>query len=120
MCEIFNLNVANTLSIFFFFFNDTATTEIYTLSLHDALPISGLGPFLVKLTYKHPVCGNVETYDTIIILGPLSAIESAFQRVPDWQTFQCAKDVMDTVYFTRNLSKFYPNDLDYTDDDSTF
>src|SRR5256885_857301 len=29
----------------FFFFNDTATTEIYTLSLHDALPI--LGPAAV-------------------------------------------------------------------------
>src|SRR5260370_3362472 len=29
----------HTISIFFFF-NDTATTEIYTLSLHDALPIS--------------------------------------------------------------------------------
>src|SRR5687768_18267009 len=27
----------------FFFFNDTATTEIYTLSLHDALPISLIG-----------------------------------------------------------------------------
>src|SRR3712207_7339961 len=27
--------------LYFFFFNDTATTEIYTLSLHDALPISG-------------------------------------------------------------------------------
>src|SRR2546422_3611887 len=27
----------------FFFFNDTATTEIYTLSLHDALPISSPG-----------------------------------------------------------------------------
>src|SRR2546426_3851038 len=27
------------LFMFFFFFNDTATTEIYTLSLHDALPI---------------------------------------------------------------------------------
>src|SRR5256885_11410320 len=27
----------------FFFFNDTATTEIYTLSLHDALPISRFG-----------------------------------------------------------------------------
>src|SRR5438067_8764285 len=26
--------------LIFFFFNDTATTEIYTLSLHDALPIS--------------------------------------------------------------------------------
>src|SRR2546429_7571127 len=29
-----------TVSVCFFFFNDTATTEIYTLSLHDALPIS--------------------------------------------------------------------------------
>src|SRR2546429_6092862 len=27
------------MSVYFFFFNDTATTEIYTLSLHDALPI---------------------------------------------------------------------------------
>src|SRR2546430_11357797 len=31
----------------FFFFNDTATTEIYTLSLHDALPISGQGCELI-------------------------------------------------------------------------
>src|SRR5437773_6228057 len=30
----------NCLDFSFFFFNDTATTEIYTLSLHDALPIS--------------------------------------------------------------------------------
>src|SRR3712207_8206477 len=29
---------------FVFFFNDTATTEIYTLSLHDALPICGPDP----------------------------------------------------------------------------
>src|SRR5260370_37175687 len=29
---------------FFFFFNDTATTEIYTLSLHDALPIFWTAP----------------------------------------------------------------------------
>src|SRR2546430_11183251 len=34
-------NYGNVLSnILVFFFNDTATTEIYTLSLHDALPIS--------------------------------------------------------------------------------
>src|SRR2546423_14808340 len=31
--------LSNTIGVFFFFFNDTATTEIYTLSLHDALPI---------------------------------------------------------------------------------
>src|SRR3712207_7219541 len=30
--------------MFLFFFNDTATTEIYTLSLHDALPIFELAP----------------------------------------------------------------------------
>src|SRR5690348_18357160 len=34
----------------FFFFNDTATTEIYTLSLHDALPILyGVSPALALL-----------------------------------------------------------------------
>src|SRR2546422_6640461 len=37
--------------IFFFFFNDTATTEIYTLSLHDALPIS-------RLRRRHMPCGS--------------------------------------------------------------
>ena len=31
---------------YFFFFNDTATTEIYTLSLHDALPISNIARFM--------------------------------------------------------------------------
>src|SRR6266567_2763992 len=33
------LPLRSFLCVFFFFFNDTATTEIYTLSLHDALPI---------------------------------------------------------------------------------
>src|ERR1044071_10444805 len=32
--------VLPSVMVVFFFFNDTATTEIYTLSLHDALPIS--------------------------------------------------------------------------------
>src|SRR3989449_994245 len=38
------------LTLSFFFFNDTATTEIYTLSLHDALPIYALGtlPLLAR------------------------------------------------------------------------
>src|SRR2546426_5660411 len=34
--------MSTTLISLFFFFNDTATTEIYTLSLHDALPICGV------------------------------------------------------------------------------
>src|SRR2546429_8660059 len=44
-----------------FFFNDTATTEIYTLSLHDALPIS-------KLQYYHACSAQSvesDTYDRL-------------------------------------------------------
>src|SRR5256885_3832734 len=52
-----------------FFFNDTATTEIYTLSLHDALPISSLtllaaaaavrtGVSATGLTVSEMVCGT--------------------------------------------------------------
>src|SRR2546430_13159285 len=37
--------------MFFFFFNDTATTEIYTLSLHDALPISHVTRTLALLRH---------------------------------------------------------------------
>src|SRR3712207_9210842 len=37
----------------FFFFNDTATTEIYTLSLHDALPIS-VGDGTVRFVFLAP------------------------------------------------------------------
>src|SRR6267378_6623541 len=42
--------------MFLFFFNDTATTEIYTLSLHDALPISrATAPSaMTKSTYSRP------------------------------------------------------------------
>src|SRR2546421_7666748 len=48
-------------SVFFFFFNDTATTEIYTLSLHDALPISILDcaqrrDRLLTITRHHVEC----------------------------------------------------------------
>src|SRR2546422_9488389 len=38
MCLL--LHIPSSPVLHFFFFNDTATTEIYTLSLHDALPIS--------------------------------------------------------------------------------
>src|SRR3712207_7543915 len=50
----------------FFFFNDTATTEIYTLSLHDALPISFTGDgaydrddVYAAVAARHPDAGVV-------------------------------------------------------------
>src|SRR3712207_9142320 len=47
MCRCpLGLSLVPYTALFRFFFNDTATTEIYTLSLHDALPISCRGvPF---------------------------------------------------------------------------
>jgi len=47
----------------FFFFNDTATTEIYTLSLHDALPI-------FQGARYHPMQGGAQaTFAGSIALG---------------------------------------------------
>src|SRR3989442_10039321 len=48
----------------FFFFNDTATTEIYTLSLHDALPIFAV--FTVKLLYPLDALRMGYLTDTLI------------------------------------------------------
>src|SRR5258707_3919378 len=42
----------HTIRLIFFFFNDTATTEIYTLSLHDALPIC---PLFYEVDHSHRV-----------------------------------------------------------------
>src|SRR5574343_1913258 len=44
--------------VLFFFFNDTATTEIYTLSLHDALPISARASSTGRPRSWSPACGS--------------------------------------------------------------
>src|SRR2546427_467438 len=56
-----------------FFFNDTATTEIYTLSLHDALPIS----FGVKLTAQ-----LVETAPVVGLVLALPSVQLEAEKVP--------------------------------------
>src|SRR5260221_14276702 len=50
-------------SLFFFFFNDTATTEIYTLSLHDALPISLTAAIVASLAGKANSISTIFTLD---------------------------------------------------------
>src|SRR2546430_15723657 len=70
---------------FFFFFNDTATTEIYTLSLHDALPISedGLGGWLVKGRKSASRIGGLELRNGITAAGGLAEVEAAKLVVQD-------------------------------------
>ena len=57
ICEEVVLQGIDLKNIEDFFFNDTATTEIYTLSLHDALPISNkkLEPKLENIAW---IAGN--------------------------------------------------------------
>src|SRR2546422_5361315 len=52
----------------FFFFNDTATTEIYTLSLHDALPISQLEIFANDVKCTHGAAVGQLDEDAIFYL----------------------------------------------------
>src|SRR2546430_17638083 len=53
----------------FFFFNDTAATEIYTLSLHDALPISALAVGGISVT---DVDGNLSTVQLGVANGTVT------------------------------------------------
>src|SRR3712207_7177777 len=72
------------ISAFFFFFNDTATTEIYTLSLHDALPISVIAAVVgVYFGIKHRARRMLD--EIVLDLAPLEArlrreIENAEQK----------------------------------------
>src|SRR5215203_7314881 len=68
--------------VIFFFFNDTATTEIYTLSLHDALPISlaialALADPEIELVACTTLAGNIDvtnaTNNTLNVLDYLGA-----------------------------------------------
>src|SRR2546427_10872288 len=66
----FHVYVAADLCVFiFFFFNDTATTEIYTLSLHDALPI-----------FHRTRCGDKggpeKMHEAALVLGELHRIQA--------------------------------------------
>src|SRR5260370_41725606 len=55
----------------FFFFNDTATTEIYTLSLHDALPIS-LSPSVIRMCFPGLLCDFLHDRACCFFLEPLA------------------------------------------------
>src|SRR5438874_10543875 len=86
-----NCRLMNILCIckfmYFFFFNDTATTKIYTLSLHDALPICkhhGLqnpeGPHAGDIP-NFTVGGKSNTKDTVVATGEIRDIDRKSTRL---------------------------------------
>src|SRR2546429_2121707 len=65
---------------FFFFFNDTATTEIYTLSLHDALPILRLNGGLIR---NMPLAGRPPRSDVLLLLTVSSTCSQLLPALVD-------------------------------------
>src|SRR5256885_16718793 len=76
MIDIF-LNKSGALCFFlFFFFNDTATTEIYTLSLHDALPIcfDAIEALLAQDTQRGDFCfGHAPTLADVYLVPQIES-----------------------------------------------
>src|SRR5260221_12828066 len=72
-------SLATTAIPLFFFFNDTATTEIYTLSLHDALPISRRGCPRGTPVRRKPLANDVAR---VCRAAPARAPWSAAPRSP--------------------------------------
>ena len=68
------------MNAFFFFFNDTASTEIYTLTLHDALPISPNSNYSMELHYFYYPQSIVDAgtsylgddFDSVLLYGSRS------------------------------------------------
>src|SRR6266496_5694775 len=65
----------------FFFFNDAATTEIYTLSLHDALPISG-DPLHLNALLRRPLPGLADRVSNDVHRGHLPSALSQIDSIP--------------------------------------
>src|SRR5258707_8954464 len=67
-------------NFFFFFFNDTATTEIYTLSLHDALPISQVAVQRdVGVAQRGMVCKLLRKPLRVFLAAPYPATARSFR-----------------------------------------
>src|SRR2546430_203213 len=78
--RIFSSMIQRRLLCYFFFFNDTATTEIYTLSLHDALPIC---PGFTCASFGAPNCATLvgDIFFPLIAKGDLSDTIQGLQAI---------------------------------------
>ena len=102
-------------SYLFFFFNDTATTEIYTLSLHDALPISidlpagaiksGGGEILIRTKgkrYKGPEYAGITILENIdgteLKVGDIAEVRDTFRETDEYARFGGLPAAMVAVY----------------------
>src|SRR2546422_8251585 len=83
----------------FFFFNDTATTEFYTLSLHDALPIR---PY----QRPHPpigVAGVSAKSETLVLAGERGYIQMSINFVPPRRSEEHTSELQSRLHLVCRL-----------------
>src|SRR5258707_9246214 len=86
---------------FFFFFNDTATTEIYTLSLHDALPISN-SVSVASTTEMVPRLLTVSPL-SVAVVGATTPVLAATCRVPLTRSEEHTSELQSRQYLVCRL-----------------
>src|SRR2546423_8077313 len=108
---------AHALCVLFFFFNDTATTEIYTLSLHDALPICegwhhnhhafptsarhGLGRLQVDPSWWIRSEEHTSELQSLAYLVCRLLLEKK-KHIQKWVRFTCSSSVFDSITSLRH------------------
>ena len=108
-----SITTHNRCVLFFFFFNDTATTEIYTLSLHDALPISFELSFFVPENIFKELTNICENYDLL---------KNLYQKYFEYRHIQNRVDRTKTLWDTltnqpsppQHMQRKYANERDGT------
>src|SRR5437870_9078068 len=93
------LSVCSHLLLIVFFFNDPATTEIYTLSLHDALPIFGTGLAAgLSVSNSVPVSTTLGDVDSVTIKDRKSTRLNSSHVAISYAVF-CLKKKKKTIHF---------------------
>src|SRR5688572_32548686 len=97
-------------SIVFFFFNHTATTEIYTLSLHDALPSAATkAPRLSRISRGQNPCDQVNIgLTTAGVLDRKSTRLNSSHSQSSYAVFCLKKKIAASIFFTSSALSFQP------------
>ena len=95
---------------FFFFFNDPATTEIYTLSLHDALPISVVlreadAPGMDYMGFKVHSTADLDRFE-----ADLRAYGTAVERIPAGELEGCGHRIRFVIPSGHNIELYAEKD----------
>src|SRR5690242_21630786 len=106
------LSVCGNVSSLVFFFNDTAPTEIYTLSLHDALPISHRESAQRRTRCSSPRMSASAADSTIGIISPANRSEEHTSELQSHVNLVCRlllekkkKNISHETTYTHNITK---------------